>query len=254
MFFFLSKILTFIINPLVWIFILLIISWRTKSETRKRRTFIGALIILYLSCNSFVVDECMRALEYTSPDLQKTEKFDYAVVLGGMISYDPRQDKPQFSRGSDRILQTLSLLKSKQVKRIIISGGSGSIEFPDQKESDILKKYLLGIGIPDSSIIVENQSRNTRENALYTKKITDSLKVNSKVLFVTSSFHMRRALGCFNKAGLTNLRPWPADRYSGLRKFGIDHCFIPNPEAMQTFYLFIHELVGLITYKIAGYS
>ncbi len=253
MFFYLSKILAFFLSPLIWVFILFVYSWRSKTESKKKRSFIAGLIVLYVFSNSFIVDECMRAWEYTSPDMQKTEKFDYAIVLGGMVSYDERLDKPQFSRGADRLLQPLVLLQQQQVKKIILTGGSGSIEFPDHKEAAILKKYLVSIGVPDSCIIIENESKNTRENALFTKRIVDSLHINSKILFVTSAFHMRRGIGCFNKAGITNIRPWPADRYSGKRKFGIDHCFIPNIEAMSSFSLLIHEISGYFIYKISGY-
>ncbi|MFL5729076.1 MAG: YdcF family protein [Cytophagaceae bacterium] len=214
----------------------------------------GALITLFFFSNSFVVDEFMRAWEYTSADMKKTEKFDYAIILGGMASYDPRLDQPQFARSADRLWQPLALLRQQQVKKIIISGGSGSIEFPDYKEAAILKKFLLKMGIPDSVIIIENESRNTRENAINTKKIIDSLKINSKILFVTSGFHMRRAIGCFKKAGITNIRPWPADRYSGPRKFGLDHCFIPSVDALSEFSLLMHEIAGYLVYKMCGYA
>jgi uncharacterized SAM-binding protein YcdF (DUF218 family) len=253
MFFYLSKILMFFLNPLIWVFVLLIYSWRTKIETRKKKTFWGALIVLFFFSNPFIVDEFMRGWEYESADMKKTEKFDYAVILGGMASYDPRLDQVQFSRSADRLWQPLALLKEQKVKKIIISGGSGSIEFPEVKEAANIRKYLLRIGIPDSVIILENESRNTRENALYTKKIIDSLKIRSNILFVTSGFHMRRAIGCFKKAGITNIRPWPTDRYSGPRKFGFDHCFIPSVDALSEWSLLIHEWVGYLVYKMSGY-
>lgn len=253
MFFYISKLLAFILMPLTWVFVLLIWSWRTKIETRKRKLFLISICTLYFFCNSFIVDECMRIWEYTSDDLKKTEKFDYAVVLGGMISYDPRLDKPEFSGSADRLWQVLPLLKNGQVGKIIITGGSGSINHPDHKEAAILKKYLLKLEIADSLIIIENESKNTRENATNTKIILDSLKVRSKILFVTSSFHMRRSIGCFNKVGITNIRPFCTDRYSGPRKFEFDHVFIPSSHALDEFTLLIHEITGFITYKLRGF-
>ncbi|HEY1039080.1 MAG TPA: YdcF family protein [Bacteroidia bacterium] len=253
MFFYLSKLLTFVLSPLIWVFILLIWSWRTKIETRKKKMFIAALCTLWFFSNSFFADEFMRSWEYTSEDLEKTEKFEYAIVLGGMSSYDPRLDKPQFSGSADRLWQTLVLLKTGQVDKMIITGGSGSILRPEDKEAGILKKYLLKIGIPDSCIIIENESKNTHENAVNTKKILDSLQIKSKVLFVTSAFHMRRGLGCFEKVGVTNLRPYCTDRFSGPRKFEFDHLFIPSIEAMSEFSLVIHEITGYLVYKVKGY-
>ncbi len=253
MFFLLSKILTFLISPLTWVFTLLGISLFSKNPVRKRKYFIASLITLYVFSNGFLADEGMRLWEMTTPDLKITQKYDYAVVLGGMIWYDARIDKPQFMRGADRILQALPLLQSGQVKKIIITGGSGSILHPEDKEADVLKRYLLRLGIPDSCIISENQSRNTRENALLTKNILDSLSVKDSVLFITSAFHLRRAIGCFEKAGLTKLVPFPTDRYSGARKYELDYMFLPNPDALEQWQLLLHEITGYLVYKIRGF-
>lgn len=254
MFFFLSKILAFLLSPLVWFFILIALAvWKIKEPKKRRRTAIIAFVILYLSSNSFFVDECMRKWEYTTPDLQPYEHFDYAIVLGGMIRYDERLDKPQFMRGADRILQTIELLQRRQLKRIILTGGSGSILHPEHKESFFVKRYLVNIGIPDTCIIIDNESRNTRENAINTKHLLDSLDVHSTMLFVTSAFHMRRGLGCFRKLGVNNLRAYPTDRYSGPRKWEFDHLFIPNPEALDTFTLLLHEMAGYLVYKMRGF-
>ncbi len=195
----------------------------------------------------------MRLWEVTTPDLKPTRNYKYAVVLGGMIWYDARQDKPQFLRNADRLFQTLPLLGSKQVQKIIITGGSGSISHPEEKEAAILKKYLLKCGYADSSIIIENESKNTRENALFTKHLMDSLYIQDSVLFVTSAFHLRRAKGCFNKVGINKIVLYPTDRYSGPRKFDFDHLFIPDPGALHTSTLLIHEMMGWLIYKIKGY-
>lgn len=254
MFFIFSKILVFLISPLTWVFSIFIWARFTKIETRRRKLVITAVVMLYLFCNCFLADEFMRTWEYTSDDMRKSEHYDYAIVLSGMITYDARLDQPIFRASSDRLWQTLRLLKTGQVDKMIITGGSGSINHPEQKEARILKKYLLKIGIPDSMVIIENESKNTRENALYTKKIIDSLHVKSKILFVTSAFHMRRSIGCFNKVGITNIRPYCTDRFSGPRKFEIDHLLIPNPEALGEFTLIIHEITGYLVYKIRGFA
>jgi uncharacterized SAM-binding protein YcdF (DUF218 family) len=253
MFFFLSKILVFLISPLTWVFTLFGFAIFSKNPVRKRKLFIISLVTLYVFSNSFIADEVMRLWEVTTPDLKPTQKYDYAIVLGGMIWYDARQDKPQFMRGSDRIFQTLPLLHSGQIKKIIISGGSGSISHPEEKESVILKNYLVKMGIPDSCIITENQSRNTRENALLTKKLMDSLNIKGEVLFVTSAFHLRRAIGCFKKAGIEKIVPYPTDRYSGPRKYELDFMFLPNADAMDQWNLLLHEITGYIIYKMRGF-
>ncbi len=240
--------------PLFWFVVMFIWGMLTKIETRKKKLLWGSFILIYFFSNSFIVDEFYRAWEVTTTDLPKTEKYEYAVVLGGMIRYDERQDKPQFMRSADRLHQAVTLLKTGQVKKLILSGGSGSISFPDHKEAKILKDYLVKNGVADSCIIIENESKNTRENALNTKHLMDSLKIKSKFLLITSSFHMRRSMGCFNKVGLSNYKAFPTDRYSGGRKFAFDHCLIPNAEALEQWTLLIHEVFGHLVYKIRGFA
>lgn len=241
------------LSPLTWIFALAILAFFAKDKIRKKKLVIASFIALYVFSNPFLVDECMRTWEVTTPDLKPTQKYKYAIVLGGMIWYDARQDKPQFMRGADRLFQTLPLLGKGQVEKLIITGGSGSISHPEEKEAAILKKYLLRCGYADSSVIIENESRNTRENALFTKHLLDSLHIKDSVLFVTSAFHLRRAVGCFAKVGITDLVLYPTDRYSGPRKFNIDFLFIPNPDAMEEWSLLLHEITGWFIYKMKGY-
>ena len=253
MFFIFSKILAFLISPLTWVIALLIWAFFAKDILRKKKLVIATVIILYVFSNPFLVDEAMRVWEVTTPDLKPTQKYKYAIVLGGMTWYDARQDKPQFLRSADRLFQTLPLLGDKQIQKLIITGGSGSINHPEEKEAAILKRYLLKCGYADSTIIIENESRNTRENALFTKHLMDSLHIQDSTLFITSAFHLRRAKGCFNKAGIKNIVLYPTDRYSGPRKFEFDYLFIPNPDALQESTLLLHEMMGWFIYKIKGY-
>lgn len=253
MFFIFSKILAFLISPLVWVFTLCIIAVFAKDKIRKKKLCITAVIILYIFSNPFLVDEAMRHWEVTTPDLKPTQKYEYAIILGGMSWYDARQDKPQFLRSADRLFQVLPLVGNKQIKKIIITSGSGSINHPEEKEAAILKKYLLKCGYADSTIIIENESRNTRENALFTKHVMDSLHIKDSALFITSAFHLRRAIGCFNKVGIKNIVVYPTDRYSGSRKFELDFLLIPNPEALAESTLLLHEIMGWIVYKVKGY-
>ncbi|HTA61944.1 MAG TPA: YdcF family protein [Bacteroidia bacterium] len=253
MFFIFSKILAFLISPLVWVITLLIVAFFVKDLVRKKKLCVIAFALLFIFSNSFLVDEAMRKWEVTTPDLKPTQKYEYAVVLGGMSWYDARQDRPQFLRSGDRLFQVLPLMGDKQIKKIIITGGSGSINHPEEKEAAIIKNYLLKCGYADSTIIIENESRNTRENALFTKHLMDSLHIKDSVLFITSAFHLRRAIGCFNKAGIKNIVVYPTDRYSGPRKFDLGHMLIPKPEALEASTLLLHEIMGWIIYKIRGY-
>ena len=113
---------------------------------------------------------------------------------------------------------------------------------------------LKSINIPDSAMIIENESKNTYENAVFTKKILDSLKINGNFLLVTSGYHMRRSMAVFKKAGYKNLTPYVTNRVSGIRRFSFDHLLIPNQDALFTLQILIHEWLGYLVYKIRGYA
>jgi uncharacterized SAM-binding protein YcdF (DUF218 family) len=255
MFFFFSKVLAFLLSPLIWFFMLIFWSFKTKFEIRKKRLQIIAVVMLYLCSNSFVVDEFARAWEFHTADiyLMKT-KYDVALVLGGVSRIDMRQQRLDFQYSADRLFQALELYHQGRVKKIMFSGGSGSIRFPQNREGLFVKKYLNNIDIPDSSLIIESNSKNTYENAVLSKNMLDSLSMsNASVLLVTSAYHMKRAVKVFKKAGFTNITPYVTNRISGARRFDWDHCLIPNPEALYTLQYLIHEWIGYVVYKVKGY-
>ncbi|MES2760857.1 MAG: YdcF family protein [Bacteroidota bacterium] len=254
MFFILSKILAFLIAPYTWLFFGMLYLLKKVWHTPFKKWMLGLTIFMYVISNSFLTDEIVRAWEFSDDDIYlKNTKYDLAIVLGGMGRVDERQQRFDFNFSGDRLFQTLELYHKGRVGKMLITGGSGSIDHPEHREAIYVKKYLKAIAIPDSSILIESNSKNTYENAIHTKHILDSMQFKGSVLLVTSSFHMRRALAIFNKAGYKNVTPYITNKFTGNRKFAFDHCFIPNIDAVFAFNLILHEIAGYITYKFKGY-
>lgn len=178
--------------------------------------------------------------------------YDAGIVLGGMSVYDEHMQRAQFYRGVDRLIQAVELYRRGTIKKIIFTGGSGSVLHPEMKEGNYINRYLIYMGIPQKDFLIESESNNTHENAVDTKSLLEKEKITGDFLLITSAFHMRRGLGCFNKAGITTT-PYSTDRYAGPRKFEFDHLFIPNTSALNDWNNLIHEITGFITYKIIGY-
>lgn len=243
------------LSPITWLFCLIVFSLYVKNEKLSKKLRIWSLVVLYLCCNSFIVDELFRAYEPVTPDYEVTnQKFDGAIILGGIGDIDLRLQKINFGASADRLFQILPLLHKGQIKRIVFTGGSGKIEFPEKKEAFYVKKYLNQIGVPDSQIVIESESRNTYENAIFTKKIMDSLKLKGNYLLVTSAYHMPRSMAIFKKAGYTHIYPCITNKKSGIRRFTFDHLFIPNSDALFGFQLITHEWFGYFIYKLNGYA
>ncbi len=253
MFFILSKLLNFLIAPLSWIIALLVWSLLTKSLKRKRILVISVCSMLYLFSNAFLFNEVMGKWELQTKKYSQLKTYDVGIVLGGMLAYDGEFDRLMFMRGTDRIMQAIELYKRGYIKKILYSGGSGSILRPDFKEAIYARRYLLTLGIPDSAIIIETESNNTRENALFSKAVLQKQCPQGKFLLITSAFHMRRAMGCFNKVGVTT-DYYSTDRYSGLRAFVFDNLLIPNVGTLLQWHMLLHEMTGFVVYKISGYA
>jgi uncharacterized SAM-binding protein YcdF (DUF218 family) len=253
MFFILSKLLSFLFSPLPWILIIGLIAWFSRNKKRKNILLGCSMVMLYLFSNAYLLDETMRMWEVKAVPTENMKNYKVGIVLGGMSSYDKKLKRINFYQGVDRLLQAVELYERGCIKKIFISGGSGSMLHKDERESIPLKSYLVSIHIPEEDILIESESKNTYENAVYTSEALKKLYPKDEpFLLITSGFHMRRALLCFQKEGLT-VTPYSTDRYSGKRKFELDHLLVPNTNTLNTWNILFHEWLGMISYKLSGY-
>lgn len=252
MFFILSKILSFIINPTTWITIFLLVAYFSKDDKRRKRyLLIGVFIFLFFS-NGFLFNSFMSLWEIPATPYSELGTYEAGIVLGGMSVQDEKLDRAQFFRGVDRLIQAIDLYKRGVIKKIVFSGGSGRILHPEMKEGVYLKDYILKMGVSEKDLIIESESNNTYENAAFTKSLLEKEKISGDLLLITSAFHMKRSIGCFKKQGIT-VKSFSTDRYSGPVKFEFDHLFIPDVSALTAWTNYIHEVVGFIVYKLKGY-
>lgn len=101
--------------------------------------------------------------------------------------------------------------------------------------------------------MVEDASRNTYENALYSKNLLSQQgEVEQQYLLITSAFHMPRAKACFDKVGL-DVDTFSADFRTDEHKFTPDVLLIPSSAAIGNWEIVIRELLGMVAYKLRGY-
>lgn len=232
---------------------LLLWSLLTKLPKRKKKLLIIAFTLLYFFSNAFIVDEVYRWYEERNPTYNEiSETYDVVIVLGGFTTYDEQNGLEGFHASTDRFLHGLKLYKTGKAKKIMLVGGSGSLSNPEEKEGVVMAGFLAKIGVPMEDIIVEKESKNTRENAVNAAKILNNDFADGKFLLVTSGYHMPRAKRCFEKIGVA-VTPFSVDHYAGKRKFIFDHLFLPNTDSIAKWETLFHEWVGFIAYKILGY-
>ncbi len=242
-------------HPYTWILTFLFIALFTKKAKLKRISIIISIVLAFLFSETIIFNAFMDWWEPDAKPISELDKkYDFAVVLGGIASYDSKAGKIIPRYAADRLIQAVKLYKKKIVKKILISGGAASLFIDVKPEADFLKKYLIDIGIPEKDIIIENKSKNTYENAVFTYQIFKKNNwLNKKFLLITSAFHMRRAEACFKKAGFRNFDTFPVDQYGG--KLNVDYhlLLLPKAEVLAYWNILTKEWVGMIMYKIAGY-
>ncbi|MBK9638880.1 MAG: YdcF family protein [Bacteroidetes bacterium] len=254
MFFVLSKILDFFITPLAWIFLCILFSILLKNKKWKSRLRIASLAILLVFTNPWLISRVMSAWEVPAVNAQKiSEPYDVGIVLGGsMRYYDQSVDRVVYSSSVDRLLQALQLYHDKKIKKILLSGGSGFVNFQDWKESGLIASVLLKSGVPEKDILLENGSRNTYENASLSNDILKDKKYGTRFLLITSAFHMRRSLLCFEKVNL-KVEPFSVDTRSATYINTLDKIIQPDAECLTQWDLLLHEWIGILMYKMMGY-
>lgn len=254
MFFILSKILLFLISPSFWIILGTIAFFAVRSVKWKKRLKVTTIIIAILFTNTIFFSEFCRLWEVPAKKLESIDHHDVAIVLGGMFEFNGDIDELSIRRQGDRLIQTVSLYHMGKVDKILISGDSGHLIDHGLHEAQQVKKLLIRWKIPEQDIIVEDQSVNTHENAENTVKLLEqSYPHFNKILLVTSGIHMRRALACFEKEGLT-CTAFSTDLYTGpKRSYYFDQYIIPNTSNLSSWDYLMKEIVGYVAYDIVGY-
>ena len=254
MFFVLSKTLSFLVLPLTMVFIPFVLSVVIKKQPWKKRFFWTGFILLVFFSNDFISNEAMKAWEVDPKPFSEMRPYTLGIVLTGATqSFLQPNDRVYFHRGADRVTHTIQLYKLGLIKQILISGGTGLLIKEGEPEADKFKKVMIMAGVPENDILIENKTRNTGESAIAVKKIIDSLRYEPKdCLLITSAFHMRRSMACYNKAGL-NVDPFSTDFYGVPGKLLIASLVMPSIQGFIIWEKLFKEWTGLIAYKLAGY-
>ena len=137
---------------------------------------------------------------------------------------------------------------------VICAGGSGDLLQEKQKESDLMTDFLIEFGVPKNQVISESLSKNTRENAINSKKMMDSLNVKN-IALVTSSLHMRRSKAVFKKLGYNTMTfnsqvfriPKEKNRFDPFTLIPkVDNLSISTEAIYEYFALFLYKILGWI--------
>jgi uncharacterized SAM-binding protein YcdF (DUF218 family) len=243
MYFTLSKILLFLLLPAYWIVGLLIVALFSKKPKTKKRFLIAAVAALYFFTAPFFLKIMERVWDIKPYPADNAKKYSCVIVLGGFSS-GGGVDGGHFNNAADRFVQGVKLMHTRQASHILISGGNGQLIPGEFREATWVKKQLLKFDIPDSVILVESNSKNTIENARFSKILLAQAHLPPPYLLVTSAFHMRRSAMIFKNAGM-DVVPYPCNYLSASNGFGIID-FMPDSNALYNWEFYTKEVVGYV--------
>ena len=245
MFFVVSKLMNFMINPMTWIFFILLMA--LFSSKHQKKLVFASLLMLFFFSNAFIFNEISRfwgLKKSMNTDIQ----YDVGIVLGGVADYDKKSNLLNFNNYSDRLFFAKKLFINEKINKILFSGGNGELFSNDYVEAVEMKKFLIKNGINENDILIETSSRNTHENIKNSIKICEEKKFK-RILLITSSTHMRRALLCCEKNNF-NVDYFCTDRTKSYRVWKLKHILVPQNQFIKKWEELIHEMVGFIAYKI----
>lgn len=259
-----SKIIPLFFYPLplflLFLFLITFIVPFRRKDGKKRPvlnwTFRALAVVVWVVSTPWFADRVLGFWEVgRRPLTELPAQSDAALVLGGLS--DPVLSKDghvEFNRSAERITEAFQLYKAGRVKKILISSGSGELLRPDAAEAPSLKLWLVSLGVPEADVLVESKSRNTHENAVFSRELADKNNLKSFVL-VTSAWHMRRSEGIFRKEGFDakgrSFVTWPVDTLQDTRLFPFNA--VADPNSLFVVQSVLKEMAGYISYALLNW-
>jgi len=209
-----------------------------------------AITWLYLASTALVADLLMGALEKDQRPkvLSVIPQADAIVVLGGALRGDTHWSSlGDLNAQADRLVHAVDLYKAGKAPRLLVSGGASR---GARSEAQQMEQILGVMGVPHRAILRESESRDTRDNARYSAIILKGKKM-TRILLVTSAFHMRRARAAFEAEGLEVI-PAPTD-YQRLVSTPSVPPWLPTVQDLERTTIALREFVGYWVYRWRGW-
>ncbi len=256
MFFVLSKLLGILIIPsnfVVEIGLLGIVLLLTRLRRLASWLIVTSVVLTALAGFSPLGNVLILPLEQRFPPWDPSRGApDGIIVLGGSILPEiaaTRGDDSGLNEAAERITAAAELARKYPNARIIFSGGNASLFANAPAEAAVAFRQLVALGVAPDRITAEDQSRNTVENAVFSRLIAQP-KPGERWLLVTSAFHMPRAMAVFRAAGFP-VEAYPVD-YRTRGPSDATRLFPAVAFGLAQIDVAMHEWAGLVAYRLTG--
>jgi uncharacterized SAM-binding protein YcdF (DUF218 family) len=255
MFFILAKILGFFALPsniLISVGLIGIVLMATRYARAGRRLAVTALILIAIAGLSPLGNALILPLEERFPPWDSSHGAPTGIIsLGGALDTvvsEPRGEVA-LNEAAERMTAVAELARRYPDAHIVFSGGSGRIIYNGVTEASLAARLFESFGIARERTTLEDKSRDTDENARFTKELVQP-KPGERWLLVTSAHHMPRAIGAFRAAGFS-VEAFPVD-YRTRGAVDLLRPFSNVGDGLRRTDTAAREWVGLAAYRLTG--
>ena len=244
----------FVLSKLLWLVLqpsnLLLLALLLMALLGWRRLLLATLGLILLATALPVGHWLGRPLEDRIPrPAAPPDDLAGIIVLGGAQDSHvaARRGVIATNDAAERLIEAAAIAIRQPEARLVFSGGSGRILRRGALERDVNERFVDLLQLDERRIVYEDNSRNTWENALFSKDLVDP-QPNETWLLITSAAHMPRSLGIFRQLDWPVV-PWPVDYRTTGNDFelqvGVGQRLDEIDNAMR-------EWVGLAAYHLMG--
>lgn len=215
MFFVLAKVFGFFALPsniLISLGLIGILLMATRFPRAGRRLAVTALILIAIAGLSPFGNALILPLEQRFPPWNAARGAPIGIIsLGGALDtvVSTARGEVALNEAAERITIMAELARRFPDARIVFTGGSGRLVYDGATEAELAARLFASFGIAKERTVLEDRSRDTDENARFTKELL-APHSSERWLLVTSAHHMPRAIGAFRAAGFP-VEAYPVD-------------------------------------------
>ena len=248
----LSKLLPLFVYPLGLAVLLSLFGLLMLISNRRFAASVSILftiVILWVSATNIFSGFVLKSLEQDYPPvaIEQQPVVDAIVILGGYTDASDSGGIIELGDAVDRLFHGMRLYRAGKAPVVMLVGGAAR---GHQPEAQVMANLLAEFNIAREVMLLEDKSRNTRQNALNAMAIMQDNGIK-KILLSTSAYHMHRAQAVFEKLGV-EVVPAATD-YQVLEPDPSILDWLPNAEALMMTTLGIKEHLGWWVYRVRGW-
>jgi len=200
-----------------------------------------------------VADAVSRTLEGKAVKLalDLVPRADVILVFGGVMR-PPRSDYPyaDLSAAADRVWHAARLYHAGKAPMVMLSGGRNDWQPDWPSQAQTMALFLADLGVPLEAMVLEEHSRSTYENGIYSAELMQERGFTSALL-ITSALHIPRSEALFRATGV-NFVSVATDFEVGDGATAL-LSWMPSAQALQRSTSAVHEWIGIAVYRWRGW-